>query len=139
MEIIWNVKIPIRSSDDRRQSDRVFINARVVCHLEDSSFKAVSEDLSMSGIRIRTPKLLPVGSTVKIEIFSPFDDKLIHIEAQVIWSKRVGDKTFAGLKHIKISPEDITNFYELLAQTMLEFLFSIEADYYQQQKEQKAQ
>ena len=125
MDIVWKMKIPVRLPDDRRQADRVYLKAKISCHIGPSKLTTHCQDISVTGLRIETPGPVPPGSCVDIELISPFNQKKIHFTSEIVWCKNIDGRFFAGLRHLKIAPGDIADFYELLAYAMLNFLFSV--------------
>jgi hypothetical protein len=58
---------------------------------------AFTEDISVSGLFIKTKMLFPPGSTLILDIELP-DSRILHLKGTVMWSKKVPP---AMLRHMK--------------------------------------
>jgi hypothetical protein len=78
-----------------------------------NGFKALTWDLSMTGIRIAVNQDLPVGKTVRLRL--ELDDHRIpplDLQAEILWSKAVPSKGFwAGARLINV-PEKTTAIFQ---------------------------
>lgn len=84
---------------------------------------AFTEDISMTGMFIKTPNISPPNSKILIEIELPEGDKVL-VEATVMWAKKVPANLFhlvkksgMGIRFLRFhSGEDaFDNFFEKIA------------------------
>jgi len=73
---------------DKRNLNRFKKRLSVRFGPDDPSQLAFSEDVSDHGIFIKTPKIYPLGTILKIEITLP-DEDYVFFEGMVRWTKKV--------------------------------------------------
>jgi Tfp pilus assembly protein PilZ len=82
---------------DKRDIRRIKQRITVYFGLEDVSRVAFSEDISTSGMFIRTPNVIPINSTIKIQFTLP-DTSVVQLEGRVTWAKKVPQNLFHLVK-----------------------------------------
>lgn len=80
-------------ADEKRTSQRKFLETEVSFHTGDDIYMAKSVDISDTGIRIVTGKPIDINIQIKE------DDKVLSYDAQLVWAKVKDDGTMEyGLK-----------------------------------------
>ncbi|MDD2365585.1 MAG: PilZ domain-containing protein [Desulfuromonadaceae bacterium] len=105
--------------DIRRIKKRISIRFGV-----DSAVRvAFTEDISMTGMFLKTPNIIPPNSKILIEIDLPEGTKIV-IEARVMWAKKVPANLFhlvkksgMGIRFLRFlsGEEAFDDFFEKLA------------------------
>lgn len=65
--------------------------------IEDASRVAFTEDISTTGMFIKTPNIVPPNTKIKIE-FTVADNTKVEVEARVMWAKKVPQNLFHLVK-----------------------------------------
>ena len=101
---------------ERRREDRILEEDKVVIELltngqipgEESIINALTKDISPGGLRIMTNVLLPVGTTLKLEIVLSQRRRRLHAGGVVRWARSVYEEELyeMGIEFDHISPED---------------------------------
>lgn len=79
--------------DIRRHRKRISIRFGI----DEAVRVAFTEDISITGMFIKTPNIIPPNTKIRIE-FSVFDDRKIELEARVMWAKKVPQNLFHLIK-----------------------------------------
>jgi len=68
--------------------------------LEGFAFRCQSDDLAVQGLRMNTPELLPVGTSLELKVKLSGYDRVFDLTADVVWSREsAADGTFqAGVQ-----------------------------------------
>ncbi len=93
-------KIRYRRTDrvaDKRDIRRIRKRLSIRFGIEDASRVAFTEDVSMTGMFIKTPNIVPPNSKIKIEFVLP-DGPKVELEARVMWAKKVPQNLFHLVK-----------------------------------------
>ncbi|HIJ88280.1 MAG TPA: PilZ domain-containing protein [Desulfuromonadales bacterium] len=78
---------------DKRDIRRIKQRITIYFGLFDVSRVAVTEDISTSGMFIKTPTITPVNSIIKIQFSLP-DDSFAGVEGRVTWARKVPQNLF---------------------------------------------
>ena len=65
--------------------------------IDEANRVAFTEDISMTGMFIKTLNVCPPNTKIKIE-FSPDDTNRVELEARVMWAKKVPQNLFHLVK-----------------------------------------
>ncbi|TQF13062.1 TIGR02266 family protein [Myxococcus llanfairpwllgwyngyllgogerychwyrndrobwllllantysiliogogogochensis] len=68
---------------------------------QDDVVRAYSKNIGTGGLAIRTPRALPVGSTLELRITLPDASQTLRAEGQVVWSREDG----MGVAFTQLPPE----------------------------------
>ncbi len=79
--------------DIRRHKKRITIRFGI----DEAIRVAFTEDISATGMFIKTPNIIPPNSKIRIE-FTVQDDRKIELEARVMWAKKVPQNLFHLVK-----------------------------------------
>ncbi|MDD2734389.1 MAG: PilZ domain-containing protein [Desulfuromonadaceae bacterium] len=108
---------------DKRDIRRIKQRIAIRFGLDDLARVAFTDDISMTGMFIKTPNAAPLNAIVKIQITLP-DSSIIEIEGRVMWVKKVPQNLFhlvkksgMGVRFIRfLSGEDVfDDFFEKIA------------------------
>lgn len=107
---------------DKRDIQRVKKRLSVKFGLEEPSRMAFTEDISITGMFIKTPNVCVPNSKIKIEFL--LNDCLVQVEARVMWAKKVPQNMFhlvkksgMGIRFLKFyaGAEHFQSFFEEIA------------------------
>jgi hypothetical protein len=73
---------------DKRKAHRFRKRLKLRFGIDKPSWLAFSDEVSLTGMSIRTQNVLPPGSMVVIELYAS-DDTAILLKGRVMWGKRV--------------------------------------------------
>jgi Tfp pilus assembly protein PilZ len=113
----------VHSVADKRDIRRVKQRITIYFGLDDVDRVAFTEDISMTGMFIKTPNIAPINSTIKIQITLP-DASIVQLEGRVTWAKKVPQNLFhlvkksgMGIRFLRfLSGEDaFDDFFEKIA------------------------
>jgi len=82
---------------DKRTPIRLKKRLSVRFGIDDANRVAFTEDISDSGMFIKSLNVCPPNTKIKIE-FTPDDINFVHIEARVMWAKKVPQNLFHLVK-----------------------------------------
>ena len=91
--------------------------------IDEASRTAFSEDISLTGMFIKTPNIAPPNTKIKIE-FDIADEYRVKIEARVMWAKKVPHNMFhlvkkcgMGIRFLRITSgeEHLRGFVESIS------------------------
>jgi Tfp pilus assembly protein PilZ len=82
---------------DKRDIRRIKKRLTIRFGIDDAARVAFTEDISMTGLFIKTPNVIPPNSKIRIEIDLP-DRPLVSLEARVMWAKKVPANLFHLVK-----------------------------------------
>jgi len=82
---------------DKRDIKRHKKRLTVRFGIDEASRVAFTEDISLSGMFIKTANVCPPNTKIKIE-FSIMDDKHVVLVARVMWAKKVPQNLFHLVK-----------------------------------------
>ena len=82
---------------EKRDIRRIRKRIQVRFGIDETVRVAFSEDISMIGMFIRTPHIIPPNSRIIIEIMLP-DGNRVELEARVMWAKKVPANLFHLVK-----------------------------------------
>lgn len=108
---------------DKRDIRRIRKRISIRFGIDDAIRVAFTEDVSMTGMFIKTPNIVPPNSKIKIEFMLPEGAK-VELEARVMWAKKVPQNLFhlvkksgMGVRFLKFySGEDaFDDFFESIA------------------------
>lgn len=108
---------------DKRNIRRVKQRITIYFGLDDVDRVAFTEDISMTGMFIKTANIAPINSTIKIQITLP-DGLIVQLEGKVTWAKKVPQNLFhlvkksgMGIRFLRfLSGEDaFDDFFEKIA------------------------
>lgn len=108
---------------DKRDIRRIKKRVSIRFGIDDASRVAFTEDISMTGMFIKTPNVVPPSSRILIELELP-DGLKIELEARVMWAKKVpanlfhlAKKSGMGVQFLRfLSGEDaFDEFFESIA------------------------
>jgi hypothetical protein len=108
---------------DKRDIRRIKQRIAIRFGLDDLARVAFTDDISMTGMFIKTPNSAPLNAIVKIQFTLP-DSSIIEIEGRVMWVKKVPQNLFhlvkksgMGVRFIRfLSGEDVfDDFFEKIA------------------------
>lgn len=108
---------------DKRNIRRVKQRITIYFGLDDVDRVAFTEDISMTGMFIKTANIAPINSTIKIQITLP-DGSIVQLEGKVTWAKKVPQNLFhlvkksgMGIRFLRfLSGEDaFDDFFEKIA------------------------
>lgn len=70
---------------------------------------ALTQDISLSGIRVQCDKTFPVGTMVKTKITLSKSHKLINLDGRIVWVKDVQDGEFfeMGIQFVDALPHKV--------------------------------
>jgi hypothetical protein len=110
------------SRKEKRKHPRTLISLPLYFQLNENegAYPGLTLDASESGLLIQTPKEMPLGIRIDIEIFFPRKLKLSNFkaEAEIIWKGLCYWDDWEGyqygLKFIQISKEDYSKLRQIL-------------------------
>ncbi len=73
---------------DKRNTTRYRKRLKLRFGIEKPEWLAFTDEVSLTGMSIRTQNVLPPGSIVVVELYMP-DDSAILLKGRVMWGKRV--------------------------------------------------
>jgi hypothetical protein len=82
---------------DKRDIRRIRKRLQIRFGIDEAVRIAFTEDVSMTGMFIRTPNILPPNSRIIIEIMLP-DGNRVELEGRVMWAKKVPANLFHLVK-----------------------------------------
>jgi len=82
---------------DKRDIRRIKKRMSIRFGIDDAARVAFTEDLSMTGMFIKTPNIIPPNSRIKIEFDLP-EGCRVELEARVMWAKKVPQNLFHLVK-----------------------------------------
>lgn len=82
---------------DKRDIRRIKQRITIYFGTDDVSRLAFTEDISMTGMFIKTPNIFPINSTVTIQFALP-DGSVVRLEGRVTWAKKVPPNLFHLVK-----------------------------------------
>lgn len=82
---------------DKRDIRRIRKRISIRFGLDDAVRVAFTEDISMTGMFIKTPNVIPPNTRIKIEIDLP-DGEKVELFARVMWAKKVPANLFHLVK-----------------------------------------
>ena len=82
---------------DNRDNRRIKQRITIYFGSDDASLLAFTEDISMTGMFIKTPNIFPIDSTVTIQFTLP-DGAIVRLEGRVTWAKKVPPNLFHLVK-----------------------------------------
>ena len=82
---------------DKRDIRRIKQRITIYFGLVDVSRVAFTEDISTSGMFIKTPNITPVNSIIKIQ-FTLTDGSVVGVEGRVTWARKVPQNLFHLVK-----------------------------------------
>lgn len=82
---------------DKRDIRRVRKRISIRFGIEEAARVAFTEDISMTGMFIKSPNVIPPGTKIKIEMTLP-DGVKVEIESRVMWAKKVPANLFHLVK-----------------------------------------
>ncbi len=112
---------------DKRDIQRLKKRISIRYGTSEASRVGFSEDISRTGMFIKTPNIVPPNTKIKIA-FEAGDNSMIEIEARVMWAKKVPHNMFhlvkkcgMGVKFLNFScgEERFNHFFEALAVNQL--------------------
>jgi hypothetical protein len=119
---------PERAPEDREMADkrdirRIRKRISIRFGLDEAVRIAFTEDISMTGMFIKTPNVIPPNSKIVIEIVLP-DGVVVVLEAYVMWAKKVpanlfhlAKKSGMGVRFLrfKYGEEAFDDYFERIA------------------------
>ena len=109
---------------DKRRAQRFRKRLKLRFGIEHPSRLAFTDEVSLTGMSIRTPHVLPPGSMIVIELHLP-DDTAILLKGRVMWGKLVPaplvqqvKKAGMGIRILEILSDGET-FYKLCSDRTL--------------------
>lgn len=108
---------------DKRNIGRLKKRLKIRFGIDEASKVAFTEDISITGMFIKTPSISPPNTKLRIE-FLLLDDHRIELEARVMWAKKVPPNLFhlvkkggMGVRFLRFhSGEDrFNNYFEELS------------------------
>jgi hypothetical protein len=82
---------------DKRDIRRIRKRISIRFGIDDAVRVAFTEDVSMTGMFIKTPNIVPPNSKIKIEFVLP-EGPTVELEARVMWAKKVPQNLFHLVK-----------------------------------------
>lgn len=82
---------------DKRDIRRIKQRVTIRFGLDEAARVAFTEDLSMTGMFIKSANIVPPNSIIKIEFTLP-DGTTVELEARVMWAKKVPQNLFHLVK-----------------------------------------
>ena len=82
---------------DKRDIRRIKKRISIRFGIGDAARVAFTEDISMTGMFIKTPNVTPPNTKVRIEIELP-DGQMVEVDARVMWAKKVPANLFHLVK-----------------------------------------
>jgi len=82
---------------DKRDIRRIKQRIAIRFGLDDLARVAFTDDISMTGMFIKTPNSAPLNAIIKIQFTLP-DSSIIEIEGRVMWVKKVPQNLFHLVK-----------------------------------------
>ncbi len=82
---------------DKREAVRVPVRVRAQCRSLGIEIDGFVEDLSRSGLFLRAPELMPLGSSAEIQLDLPGEEPL-HLTAEVVRVEHSEDRAGMGLR-----------------------------------------
>lgn len=77
-------------TDDLRRSPRVALDASVDITYGETSFQGEAHDISLGGMFVRTPRVVPFGATVSLRFRVPTTTEQLVITGVVRWTRTDG-------------------------------------------------
>lgn len=108
---------------DKRDIRRIKKRISIRFGLDDAARVAFTEDISMTGMFIKTPNIIPPNSKILIEFDLP-DGARVVVDARVMWAKKVPANLFHLVKksgmgvrfmHFYSGEEAFDDFFETIA------------------------
>lgn len=82
---------------DKRDIRRIKKRISLRFGIDEAARVAFTEDVSMIGMFIKTPNIVPPNTKIKIEFVLP-DGSMVKLEARVMWAKKVPPSMFHLVK-----------------------------------------
>lgn len=119
------------NNDERRKFARLDVALSVgysvkqsTGHLSEEA-DAMSSDISSGGLRLMTPTELKVGDILSLKIQLSDDDKSLDAEGEVVWQRKLSDKTFeTGVVIKSMNQLDKEKFMHFIYDQMLRLVGS---------------
>ena len=96
------------STEEKRQSPRINTKCPTRYQIKRGGFfaSALTEDLSLLGVRLNADRFFPLGINLKIEL--NILSKVINPIGRVVWSQPLShsDRYQMGIQFIEINPQD---------------------------------
>ncbi|MDD2541200.1 MAG: PilZ domain-containing protein [Desulfuromonadaceae bacterium] len=108
---------------DKRDIRRIKKRISIRFGIDEPVRVAYTEDISMIGMFIRSPYIIPPNSKIKVEIVLP-GGTVVELEARVMWAKKVPPNLFHLVKksgmgvrflHFHAGEDAYDNFFENIA------------------------
>jgi hypothetical protein len=105
--------------DIKRHKKRITIRFGI----DEAVRVAFTEDISVTGMFIKTPNIIPPNTKIRIE-FTVTDERKIELEARVMWAKKVPQNLFhlvkksgMGVRFLRFhsGEEHLNSYFEELA------------------------
>ena len=118
-----------KNMDEKRRFVRWQLGKQVSIKLQGSGslIFCFAEDISLKGIRIRSPHPFMSDASLRMTIGLGYELFLNNIEAAVAWGKRVGEENLYGLYFTKIKDSDKEALSQFIRRNGLE---KLNQDYY---------
>ena len=82
---------------DKRTSKRKRKRLKLRFGIDDYTYLAFTDEVSETGMFIRTPKVFAPGTMIKILLFIQ-DESEIHLEGRIMWAKRIPPQIIRSYK-----------------------------------------
>jgi hypothetical protein len=80
---------------ERRRAPRVSLNVPVLLRVDSQAIECAAENISRTGIFVRTPSSIPAGARVSLRCKLPFG--VLAVDAVVVHCRATCDPALAGL------------------------------------------
>ncbi|HIJ82126.1 MAG TPA: pilus assembly protein PilZ [Desulfuromonadales bacterium] len=82
---------------DKRDIRRIKKRMSIKFGIDAATRTAFTEDISMTGMFIKSPNVVPPNTKIRIEFTLP-DESIVELEARVMWAKKVPQNLFHLVK-----------------------------------------
>ncbi len=94
---------------NRRSSERKKVRVAVTMSSDSNLYVGFADNMSEGGLFVATHELLPVGTTVDLQIRLPDDDEPLDITGKVRWQRPVASATDTALPGFGVEFQDLTD------------------------------
>lgn len=107
------------NADHNRRFERVDVQLRTIYHdeIDADESDSLMSNLSQGGCYIRTPRVLPSGSTIHVKFRVPDLDAIVEAVGTVRWANDSGPEEARGMgvQFTEISDEDLLVLKQYIA------------------------
>jgi hypothetical protein len=114
-----------RKSKRKKEGNRVEIEpvSKDKEHPGENNGFAITDDISLYGIKVITEPFFPIDSLLKIDLSLAKTKKIVTMTGKVRWIKRIGDNlNELGIEIVGTTKDNIKILFEYLINTKVKFI-----------------